>query len=106
MHRGARPRGTVAGLSRLRSRRPARSASAGDHRGRHRSWAALSGTPMDNFRLPNGLEVVLEENHAAPVVAFQAWVKVGSADEPPRLAGVAHLAEHMFFKGTQRRGVG
>ena len=61
---------------------------------------------MVNFRLPNGLEVVLEENHAAPVVAFQAWVKVGSADEPPRLAGVAHFAEHMFFKGTQRRGVG
>ena len=59
-----------------------------------------------NFRLSNGLEVVLEENHAAPVVAFQAWVKVGSADEPPPLAGAAHLAEHMFFKGTKRRGVG
>jgi zinc protease len=61
---------------------------------------------MVNFRLSNGLEVVLEENHAAPVVAFQAWVKVGSADEPPPLAGAAHLAEHMFFKGTKRRGVG
>ena len=35
------------------------------------------------FKLDNGLEVVLEENHAAPVVAFQAWVKIGSADEPP-----------------------
>ena len=59
-----------------------------------------------NFRLPNRLEVVLEENHAAPVVAFQAWVKVGSADEPPELAGISHLTEHMLFKGTQRRGVG
>jgi zinc protease len=58
------------------------------------------------FRLENGLEVVLEENHAAPVVAFQAWVKVGSADEPPRLAGIAHVFEHMLFKGTSRRGVG
>lgn len=58
------------------------------------------------FRLDNGLEVVLEENHAAPVVAFQAWVKVGSADEPPELAGIAHVFEHMLFKGTKRRGVG
>ncbi len=58
------------------------------------------------FRLDNGLEVVLEENHAAPVVAFQAWVKVGSADEPPELAGIAHVFEHMLFKGTSKRGVG
>ena len=54
------------------------------------------------FRLDNGLEVVLEENHAAPVVAFQAWVNVGSADEPPELAGIAHVFEHMLFKGTAR----
>jgi zinc protease len=59
-----------------------------------------------NFRLPNGLEVVLEEIHAAPVVAFQAWVKVGSADEPQEMAGISHLCEHMVFKGTGRRGVG
>ena len=58
------------------------------------------------FRLDNGLEVVLEENHVAPVVAFQAWVKIGSADEPPQLAGIAHVFEHMLFKGTKRRGVG
>lgn len=58
------------------------------------------------IKLDNGLEVVLEENHAAPVVAFQAWVKVGSADEPVHLAGIAHVFEHMLFKGTKRRGVG
>jgi len=58
------------------------------------------------FKLDNGLEVVLEENHAAPVVAFQAWVKIGSADEPPALAGIAHMLEHMLFKGTKKRGVG
>ncbi len=58
------------------------------------------------FRLDNGLEVVLEENHAAPVVAFQAWVKIGSADEPSEMAGIAHVFEHMLFKGTKRRGVG
>jgi zinc protease len=58
------------------------------------------------FKLDNGLEVVLEENHAAPVVAFQAWVKIGSADEPHEMAGIAHVFEHMLFKGTKRRGVG
>ncbi len=57
-------------------------------------------------KLDNGLDVVLEENHASPVVAFQAWVKIGSADEPPDLAGIAHVFEHMLFKGTKKRGVG
>ncbi len=56
--------------------------------------------------LPNGLKVILEENHAAPVVAFQAWVDVGSADENPGVYGIAHVFEHMLFKGTARRGVG
>jgi zinc protease len=58
------------------------------------------------FKLDNDLEVVLEENHATPVVAFQAWVKIGSADEPAELAGIAHVFEHMLFKGTKKRGVG
>lgn len=58
------------------------------------------------FRLPNGLTVVHEENHAAPVAAFQLWVKVGSADETPEEIGLAHLHEHMLFKGTARRGPG
>jgi zinc protease len=66
------------------------------------------GPPMKTarFQLPNGLTVVLQENRAAKVVAFQAWVGVGSADEPPELAGIAHVFEHMLFKGTARRGVG
>ncbi len=58
------------------------------------------------FRLPNGLTVVLEENHTAPVAAFQLWVKVGSADETADEIGLAHLHEHMLFKGTARRGPG
>jgi zinc protease len=56
--------------------------------------------------LPNGLTLLVEENHAAPVVAIQVWVKVGSADELPDQAGLAHLHEHMLFKGTARRGPG
>ena len=56
--------------------------------------------------LPNGMTILVEENHAAPVVAIQVWVRVGSADELADEAGLAHLHEHMLFKGTQRRGPG
>jgi zinc protease len=56
--------------------------------------------------LENGLKVVLVEDHSAPVVALYAWVRAGSADERPHEAGMAHLFEHMLFKGTARRGVG
>ncbi|HEX9576278.1 MAG TPA: pitrilysin family protein [Myxococcales bacterium] len=56
--------------------------------------------------LQSGLTLLVEENHAAPVAAIQVWVKVGSADELPDQAGLAHLHEHMLFKGTRRRGPG
>lgn len=62
-------------------------------------------TPLE-FDLDNGLHVILEEDHFAPVVAVQVWVKVGSADETEDQAGLAHVLEHMLFKGTARRGVG
>jgi zinc protease len=56
--------------------------------------------------LENGLTVVVQEMHSVGVVALQAWVGVGSADESAREAGLAHLHEHMLFKGTARRKVG
>ncbi|RMF16581.1 MAG: insulinase family protein [Candidatus Dadabacteria bacterium] len=52
--------------------------------------------------LDNGLRVILLEDHAAPVVALQTWVQFGSADEDPTYAGVAHVFEHMLFKGSKR----
>lgn len=58
------------------------------------------------YRLPNGLTVVFQQQRHAPVVAFQVWVKVGSADETADEVGLAHLHEHMLFKGTARRGLG
>lgn len=58
------------------------------------------------YRLANGLTVVFEPQRQAPVVAFQIWVKVGSADEAVDEVGLAHLHEHMLFKGTARRGLG
>src|SRR5216684_3662613 len=66
----------------------------------------LLGDETLRHRLPNGLTVLVEENHAAPVAALQVWVRVGSADELPGEAGLAHLHEHMLFKGTARRGPG
>ena len=57
-------------------------------------------------RLANGMRVVLQEDHAAPVSAFQVWVEVGSADESPTEAGISHLIEHMIFKGTNERRAG
>jgi len=57
-------------------------------------------------RLDNGLTVLHEHQGAAHVVAWQIWVDVGGADESPDEAGLAHLHEHMLFKGTSRRGPG
>lgn len=59
-----------------------------------------------NDTLENGLRVILAPTQAAPVVAIQAWIGVGSADETEEEAGLAHFHEHMLFKGTARRKVG
>ncbi len=56
--------------------------------------------------LDNGMTVVLRPSAEAPVVAFQVWIGVGSTDEGPGEEGLAHVLEHMLFKGTKRRAVG
>jgi zinc protease len=61
---------------------------------------------VQHHYLDNGLHLLLEPIDTAPVVGVQAWVGVGSADERPSQAGIAHVFEHMLFKGTDRRGVG
>ncbi len=57
-------------------------------------------------RLPNGLTVLVRRDPSAPVVAINTYVAAGYFDEPDPVVGVAHVLEHMFFKGTPRRGVG
>jgi zinc protease len=52
--------------------------------------------------LPNGLTVIVKEDHRSPVVVSQIWYKVGSVDEPAGRTGISHVLEHMMFKGTQR----
>ncbi len=66
---------------------------------------AQSGDRLHQFTLENGLKAILEENRNAPVVAFQIWVAVGSADERDEEAGMCHFIEHMIFKGTEKRKV-
>lgn len=51
--------------------------------------------------LDNGLEVVVLEDHRAPVVTHMVWYKAGAADEPPLKSGIAHFLEHLMFKGTE-----
>lgn len=54
-----------------------------------------------SFELANGLQVVLIEDHRAPVVTQMVWYKAGSADEPRGKSGIAHFLEHLMFKGTR-----
>ena len=57
-------------------------------------------------RLPNGLTVLARRDTTAPVVAIVTWVRAGYFDEPDDRVGIAHVLEHMYFKGTPSRGVG
>lgn len=52
------------------------------------------------YQLANGLQVVVVENHRAPIVSHMVWYRVGAADEVPGKSGLAHLLEHLMFKGT------
>ncbi len=67
---------------------------------------AAAAEAAERRTLPGGLTVVLQENHTAPVVAVQVWVKAGSRYETDAEAGITHLIEHMIFKGTERYGPG
>ncbi|NBV60474.1 MAG: insulinase family protein [Rhodobacteraceae bacterium] len=61
---------------------------------------------VSSFALDNGMEVVVIEDHRAPVVVHMVWYRAGSADEPPGASGVAHFLEHLLFKGTQNMAPG
>jgi len=62
--------------------------------------AAQAPLDLQDYRLDNGLRVILVEDHSAPVVTIDLWYDVGSANERPHRSGFAHLFEHMMFQGS------
>ncbi|MDX6751579.1 pitrilysin family protein [Geminicoccaceae bacterium 1502E] len=56
----------------------------------------------ETFTLDNGMQVVVVENHRAPVVAHYVWYRVGTADSPLGKSGLPHFLEHLMFKGTEK----
>src|SRR5215471_3098465 len=65
----------------------------------HGAWAASH--KAFQFALQNGMQVVVIPDHRAPVITQMIWFKVGAADDPPGLSGLAHFFEHMMFRGTK-----
>jgi len=61
-------------------------------------------TKTSEYKLDNGLKIIVREDHRAPVVVSQVWYKAGSSYEHNGTTGVAHILEHMMFKGTQKHG--
>lgn len=66
----------------------------------------LTPDSVRRVRLPNGLTILARRDRTAPVVSIVTWVKAGYFDEPDTTVGIAHVLEHMYFKGTPTRGVG
>ena len=62
--------------------------------------AAQERIEFDDYRLDNGLRIILVEDHSAPVVTIDLWYDVGSGSERPNRTGFAHLFEHMMFEGS------
>jgi zinc protease len=81
---------------------------------RRLGWLALAAPlalqaaapKVSEFKLDNGLKVLVQEDHRAPVAVTQVWYKVGSSYEHDGITGISHMLEHMMFKGTKRHPPG
>ncbi|HEY7083293.1 MAG TPA: pitrilysin family protein [Hyphomicrobiaceae bacterium] len=63
----------------------------------------LKASPaVSQFKLDNGLQVIVVPDHRAPVVTHYVWYRVGSADDPAGVSGIAHFLEHLMFKSTDK----
>ena len=70
-------------------------------------FAAFSPTVVaGRLRLPNGLTIIIAPDQRAPIFAYQTWFRVGSRNEDPERTGLAHLFEHLMFKGTRKHASG
>lgn len=67
---------------------------------------AAAATRAADFSLSNGMRVIVVPDHRAPVVTHMVWYRVGAADEPPGVSGIAHFLEHLMFKSTEKIATG
>jgi zinc protease len=70
------------------------------------SAAPAGASGVVDFKLDNGLMVVVIPDRRAPVVTHMVWYRNGSADDPPGKSGIAHFLEHLMFKGTETHAKG
>lgn len=61
---------------------------------------------VSEYKLANGLKLIVREDHRAPVVVSQIWYKVGASYEPDGISGISHALEHMMFRGTKKYSPG
>src|SRR3569623_260625 len=66
--------------------------------------AAAESAAVHEYRLTNGMKVIVMEDHRSPVVVSQVWYKVGSTYEHDGITGISHVLEHMMFKGSEKHG--
>jgi zinc protease len=64
--------------------------------------SVFAASSVQEFKLDNGLKLFVQEDHRSPVVVSQVWYRAGSIDEVNGKTGVAHVLEHMMFKGTKK----
>lgn len=70
------------------------------------AYAAASATRATEFKLDNGMQVVVIPDRRAPVITHMVWYRVGAADEDRGTSGIAHFLEHLMFKSTEKIQVG
>jgi zinc protease len=70
------------------------------------AWPLVTLAQVHEYRLDNGMKVLVKEDHRAPVVVAQVWYKVGASYEHLGITGVSHVLEHMMFKGTEKHPAG
>lgn len=68
--------------------------------------ALASSSEVQEFKMANGMKVLVKEDHRAPIVVSQIWYKVGGSYEHSGITGVSHVLEHMMFKGTKKHAAG
>ncbi|MDX2307515.1 MAG: pitrilysin family protein [Hyphomicrobium sp.] len=68
----------------------------------HTAFSAMAAPRVSEFTLDNGMQVVVIPDTRAPVVTHMIWYKVGAADEPRGVSGIAHFLEHLMFKSTDK----